>query len=80
MVKSLRCHEVRAVLNSQALLAKIKRDLGNQIRGLLKNLGLIIGKAQGNVCAGWKSWSAVILHRRWREGTDFQWSTKGAAA
>ena len=51
MVKSLRCHEVRAVLNSQALLAKIKRDLGNQIRGLLKNLGLIIGKAQGNVFA-----------------------------
>ena len=51
MVKSLRCHEVRAVLNSQALLAKIKRDLGNQIHGLLKNLGLIIGKAQGNVFA-----------------------------
>ena len=24
-------------------------DLGNQIRGLLKNLGLVIGKAQGNV-------------------------------
>ena len=48
-VKSLRCHEVRAVLNSRALLVKIKRDLGNQIRGLLKNLGLIIGKAQGNV-------------------------------
>ncbi len=48
-VKSLRCHEVRAVLNSRALLVKIKRDLGNQIRGVLKNLGLIIGKAQGNV-------------------------------
>jgi transposase len=48
-VKSLPCHEVRAVLNSRALLVKIRRDLGNQIRGLLKNLGLIIGKAQGNV-------------------------------
>ena len=48
-VKSLPCHEVRALLNSRALLVKIKRDLGNQIRGLLKNLGLIIGKAQGNV-------------------------------
>ncbi len=48
-VKRLACHEVRAVLNSRALLVKIKRDLGNQIRGLLKNLGLIIGKAQGNV-------------------------------
>lgn len=48
-VKRLACHEVRAVLNSRALLVKIRRDLGNQIRGLLKNLGLIIGKAQGNV-------------------------------
>jgi transposase len=47
-VKSLPCHEIRAVLNSRALLVKIKRDLENQIRGLLKNLGLIIGKAGGN--------------------------------
>ena len=48
-VKSLPCHEVRAVLNSRAHLVKIKRDLDNQIRGLLKNLGLVIGKAGGNV-------------------------------
>ena len=48
-VKSMACHEVRAVLNSRAQLVKIKRDLENQIRGLLKNLGLIIGKAGGNV-------------------------------
>jgi transposase len=48
-VKSVACHEVRAVLNSRALLVKIKRDLENQIRGLLKNLGLRIGKAGGNV-------------------------------
>jgi transposase len=48
-VKSLPCHEIRAVLNSRALLIKIKRDLENQIRGLLKNLGLVIGKAGGNV-------------------------------
>ncbi len=48
-VKSLPCHEVRAMLNSRALLVKIKRDLENQIRGLLKNLGLVIGKAGGNV-------------------------------
>jgi len=48
-VKSLPCHEVRAVLNSRAQLIKIKRDLENQIRGLLKNLGLRIGKAGGNV-------------------------------
>jgi transposase len=48
-VKSVACHEVRAVLNSRAQLVKIKRDLENQIRGLLKNLGLVIGKAGGNV-------------------------------
>jgi transposase len=48
-VKSVVCHEVRALLNSRALLVKIKRDLENQIRGLLKNLGLRIGKAGGNV-------------------------------
>jgi transposase len=48
-VKSLSCHEVRAVLNARAQLVKIKRDLENQIRGLLKNLGLVIGKAGGTV-------------------------------
>ncbi len=48
-VKSLPCHEIRAVLNSRAQLVKVKRDLENQIRGLLKNLGLRIGKAGGNV-------------------------------
>ena len=48
-VKSLPCHEIRAVLNSRAQLVKIKRDLENQIRGLLKNLGLVIGKAGGKV-------------------------------
>jgi len=47
-VKRISCHEIRAVLNSRALLVKIKRDLENQIRGLLKNLGLVIGKAGGN--------------------------------
>ncbi len=48
-VKRLSCHEIRAVLNSRAQLVKIKRDLENQIRGLLKNHGLVIGKAGGNV-------------------------------
>ena len=48
-VKSISCHEIRAVLSSRAQLVKIKRDLENQIRGLLKNLGLVIGKAGGNV-------------------------------
>ncbi len=48
-VKSVSCHELRAVLSSRAQLVKIKCDLENQIRGLLKNLGLLIGKAGGNV-------------------------------
>jgi len=33
------------------LLVKIKRDLENQIRGLLKNLGLVIGPAKMNTFA-----------------------------
>ena len=36
-VKDLDSHSVRALLASRALLVKIKRDLENQIRGLLKN-------------------------------------------
>ena len=38
-VKDLDSHAVKALLASRALLVKIKRDLENQIRGLLKNLG-----------------------------------------
>ncbi len=33
------------------MLVKVKRDLENQIRGLLKNLGLVIGRAKFNVFA-----------------------------
>jgi transposase len=47
-VKDLDSHAVKALLVSRALLVKIKRDLENQIRGLLKNLGLI-GPAKMNV-------------------------------
>jgi hypothetical protein len=35
----------------RALLVKIKRDLENHVRGLLKNLGLVIGRAKFNVSA-----------------------------
>src|SRR5271156_6137276 len=45
-VKDLASHAVKALLASRALLVKIKRDLENQIRGLLKNLGLVIGRAK----------------------------------
>jgi transposase len=51
-VKDLDSHSVRALLASRALLVKIKRDLENQVRGLLKNLGLVIGRAKFNVFAG----------------------------
>jgi hypothetical protein len=44
-------HSIRALLASRALLVKIKRDLENQVRGLLKNLGLVIGRAKFNVFA-----------------------------
>jgi transposase len=50
-VKGLDSHLVRALLASWALLVKIKRDLENQIRGLLKNVGLVIGRARFNVFA-----------------------------
>src|ERR1700751_5143093 len=51
-VKDLDSHAVKGLLVSRALLVKIKRDLENQIRGLLKNLGLVIGRAKMNVFAG----------------------------
>src|SRR5260221_12819483 len=50
-VKDLDSHSVRALLASRALLVKIKRDPENQVRGLLKNLGLVIGRAKLNVFA-----------------------------
>ena len=37
--------------SSRALLVKIKRDIENHVRGLLKNLGLVIGRAKFNVFA-----------------------------
>ncbi|MFM9849867.1 MAG: IS110 family transposase [Hyphomicrobiaceae bacterium] len=47
-VKSFDSHAMKALLASRALLVKMKRDLENQIRGLLKNLGLVIGRATFN--------------------------------
>ena len=49
--QDLDSHAVKALLVSRALLVKIKRDLENQVRGLLKNLGLVIGRAKFNVFA-----------------------------
>jgi transposase len=50
-VKDIDSHSVRALLASRALLVKIKRDLENHVRDLLKNLGLVIGRATFNVFA-----------------------------
>jgi transposase len=50
-VQDIDSHSVRALLASRALLVKIKRDLENHVRGLLKNLGLVIGRAKFNVFA-----------------------------
>jgi transposase len=47
-VKDLDSHAVRALLGSRAFLVEIKRDIENQIRGLLKNFGLVIGRAKMN--------------------------------
>src|SRR5262249_33789071 len=50
-VKDLDSHTLKALLVSRALLVKIKRDLENQIRGLLNNVGLVIDRATFNVFA-----------------------------
>ena len=47
-VKDFDSHAIRALLSSRALLVQMKRDLENQIRGLLKIFGLIIGRAKMN--------------------------------
>jgi len=47
-VKDLDSHAIRALLSSRALLVQMKRDLENQIRGLLKIFGLVIGRAKMN--------------------------------
>jgi transposase len=48
-LKGFDSHAVRALLTSRAMLVKIKRDLENQIRGLLKIDGLLVGTAKGNM-------------------------------
>ena len=50
-VKDLDSHATKALLVSRALLVKIKRDIENQIRGLLKKFGLVIGRAKMNTFA-----------------------------
>ena len=47
-VKHLDSHAIKGLLASRALLVKVKRDIENQIRGLLKNFGLVIGRTKMN--------------------------------
>jgi transposase len=39
-------HAIKALLVGRALLVKVRGEIENQIRGLLKNLGLVIGRAK----------------------------------
>ncbi|NNF77129.1 MAG: IS110 family transposase [Rhizobiales bacterium] len=48
-VKSKASHRIRALLNARSLLVQMRRDLENQIRGLFKSFGLVIGRANGGV-------------------------------
>jgi len=43
-VKSMESRHVRATLAARAKLVDIRRDIENQMRGLLKSLGIILGK------------------------------------
>jgi transposase len=44
-VKSMESRQVHATLTARAKLVDLRRDIENQMRGLLKSLGIIIGKA-----------------------------------
>jgi transposase len=46
-VKSMGSRHVRATLAARAKLVDLRRDVENQMRGLLKSLGIILGKAGG---------------------------------
>jgi len=48
-VKSNESHRMRGLLNARALLVSMRRDLENQLRGLFKTFGLVIGRANGSV-------------------------------
>lgn len=46
-VKGLDTHAERAALTGRALLVKMRRDVENQLRGLLKTFGLKLGRVSG---------------------------------
>jgi transposase len=51
-VKSMESRQIRAVLAARAKLVDLRRDLENQMRGLLKSLGIILGKVGPRIMLG----------------------------
>jgi transposase len=71
-VKSLDHHALRAKLAARAQLVATARDLGNQLRGLLRAFGLRVGKgARGepSSSASWPWWRTVRHSSRWPTGS-----------
>ena len=60
-VKDLDSHAIKALLVSRALLVKIKRDIENQIRGLLKQ---ILGLRRSGSIAQRNARSGVVVTTR----------------
>lgn len=46
-VKSMESRYIRALLIARAKMVDLKRDIENQMRGLLKSLGIVLGKVAG---------------------------------
>lgn len=46
-VKSRSAYQLQALVGARAQLVKVRTDLNNQIRGLLRTFGLVVGKARG---------------------------------
>jgi transposase len=46
-VKSMPAHGVRALLEARQQIVNMRRDLSNQIRGLFKTFGIVLGKGGG---------------------------------
>jgi transposase len=51
-VKSMESRQMRAVLAARAKLVDVRRDIENQMRGLLKSLGIVLGKAGSRTLRG----------------------------
>jgi transposase len=51
-VKSMESRCIRALLIARAKLVDLKRDIENQMRGLLKSLGTVLGKVAGRPFLG----------------------------